>query len=52
MRSEELKNSQFLLDFLYEQDAKNFMKIMKDSEKLVGARKLDEYTTTTGIARV
>ena len=38
MRSEELKHSQFLLDFLFEEDLKNYAKVVKDSEKLLGPR--------------
>jgi hypothetical protein len=52
MRSEELKHSQFLLDFLFEQDLKNFAKIMKDSEKLMGPRQINEYVVANGLAKV
>jgi regulator of sigma D len=52
MRSEELKSSQFLLDFLFETDFKVFAKILKDSEKILGPKKLDDYVTANGLARV
>jgi hypothetical protein len=55
MRSEELKNSQFLLDFLFEQDSKAFAKLQKDVEKFGqtrGPSRLDEYLTASGLASV
>lgn len=52
MRCEELKSSQYLLDFLYDNDAKSFAKIAKDAEKLMGPKKLDEYITASGLAKV
>ncbi len=49
VRSEELKTSQFFLDFLYEQDAKNWAKIIKDAnEKIKTPKSLEEYTTVNG----
>lgn len=52
LRSEELKHSQFLLDFLFEEDLKNFVKVVKDSEKLLGPRQINEYVTNNGLAKV
>ena len=52
-RSEEIKSSQFLLDFLYEVDVKNWAKIMKDANDIIKApRTLQEYMTVNGQAKV
>lgn len=49
VRSEELKTSQFFLDFLYEQDAKNWAKIVKDAnENIKSPKSLEEYITVNG----
>jgi hypothetical protein len=48
MRSEELKSSQFLLDFLYETDSKAFAKCMKEADKIKGPRNLEDYILSTG----
>ena len=52
MRSEELKSSQFLLDFIYEVDTKAFAKSVKEAEKIKGPRQLDEYIIGNGQAKV
>jgi len=52
IRSEELKSSQFLLDFLFEQDHKAWSHQIKEAEKIKGPRYLEEYATPTGQARV
>lgn len=51
-RSEELKSSQFLLDFLFEADHKAWAKSLKDTERIKGPRTLEEYSTLNGQARV
>ena len=52
-RSEEIKSSQFILDFLYEVDVKNWAKIMKDANDIIKApRTLQEYMTVNGQAKV
>jgi len=47
-RSEELKHSQFLLDFLTETDSKNFSRIMKEVDKVKQPRGIEEYVTALG----
>jgi hypothetical protein len=53
VKSEELKSSQFFLDFLYEQDQKIWAKIMKDAnDKIKAPKSLEEYITLNGQAKV
>ena len=52
VRSEELKSSQFLLDFLFEQDFKAWANAVKEAEKIKGPRTIEEYATPNGQARV
>ncbi len=52
MRSEELKSSQFLLDFLFEQDFKAWTHALKEAEKIKAPRTIEEYATLNGQARV
>ena len=53
VRSEELKTSQFLLDFLFEQDTKNWNKAVKDArEKIKSPKSIEEYITSNGQAKV
>jgi hypothetical protein len=51
-RSEELKSSQFLLDFLFESDFKAWNLAVKEAEKIRVPRTLEEYATPNGQARV
>ena len=52
MRSEELKSSQFLLDFLFEADFKAWTHALKEAEKIKAPRTIEEYATPNGQARV
>lgn len=47
-RSEELKNSQFLLDFLSETDLKNFQKSQKEADKAKYPKAIEEFVTYRG----
>jgi deoxyadenosine/deoxycytidine kinase len=47
-RCEEFKASQFLLDFLFDQDLKNFQKAQKDADKAKYPRQIEEYITFKG----
>lgn len=49
-RSEELKTSQFLLDFLYEKDINGFSKIQKEADKAKYGKSIEEFITYKGTA--
>ena len=51
-RCEELKNNQFLLDFLAETDLKKFQKAMKEAEKAKIPRAIEELVTYRGQGKV
>ena len=52
-RSEEIKTSQLLLDFVFEADRNNWAKVIKEAnDKYKAPRNLEEYMTSNGQARV